>query len=208
MNSFKLPIVLLVNGSFPSHSRPLNVLKSAGTVICTDGSANRLLKLGLIPHIIIGDLDSLDFPLESFKGLIIPVPDQEKTDLEKALDWCLKNNILKLVILGATGNRDDQGLVNLFLLAEYLELDITLITDYFTINALRGERTFSSFKDQIVSLIPVQHIDSITTSGLSFPLQNESLKQTSRGISNRSLGSSFNIKSSHKLWIFRSHAAP
>ncbi|MEE8334813.1 MAG: thiamine diphosphokinase [Candidatus Neomarinimicrobiota bacterium] len=206
MNSFRLPIVLLVNGSFPSHSRPLNVLKSAGTVICTDGSANRLIKQGLIPHVIIGDLDSLDFPLESFKGLVIPVPDQGKTDLEKALDWCLKNNILKLFILGATGNRDDHGLANLFLAAEYLELDITIITDFFTINAMLGEKTFSSFKAQTVSLVPVQPIDSITTSGLSFPLLNESLKQTGRGISNRSLGSTFKIKSSHKLWIFRSHA--
>ena len=58
--SFKSPVVILANGAFPISKIPLDQLKSAGTVICTDGSANNLSTLGLTPHVIIGDLDSID----------------------------------------------------------------------------------------------------------------------------------------------------
>jgi len=206
MNSFKAPVILLANGPFPRHSCPLDVLKSAGTVICTDGSANSLLRQKLVPHIIIGDMDSIDFPGDSFPGLIINTPDQEKTDLHKALDWCRKNNILKINILGATGDREDQTLTNIFLLLEYYDLDLTIITDYFTINISQGERTFSSFKKQIVSLFPLEPMESISTSGLAYALEKETLEHHSQGISNISKGSTFLIKSSHKLLIFRSHS--
>jgi len=90
--SFKSPVVILANGAFPTHPIPLEILADAGTVICTDGSANTLDKLNLIPHVIIGDLDSID-PNNEFHGLEIHDPNQEKTDLEKALDWVAMNGI-------------------------------------------------------------------------------------------------------------------
>ena len=38
----KSPAVLLVNGEYPTHPAPLGILRSANTIICTDGSANLL----------------------------------------------------------------------------------------------------------------------------------------------------------------------
>ena len=83
--SFKSPVVILANGAFPTHLMPLEILEDAGTVICTDGSANALAKLDLSPHVIIGDLDSID-PDYEFHGLEIHDPNQENTDLEKVLE--------------------------------------------------------------------------------------------------------------------------
>ena len=68
--SFKLPVVILANGSFPTHHIPIEQLKAAGTVICTDGAANYLSKPNLIPHVIIGDMDSIN-PKYQFKGIKI-----------------------------------------------------------------------------------------------------------------------------------------
>lgn len=81
-NSFKSPIIILANGAFPTHLIPLEILEDAGTVICTDGSANTLDTLNLVPHVIIGDLDSID-PDYEFHGLEIHDPNQDNTDLEK-----------------------------------------------------------------------------------------------------------------------------
>ena len=89
--SFKSPVVILANGSFPTHPIPLKFLTDAGTVICTDGSANTLDKLNLIPHVIIGDLDSID-PNNKFHGLEIHDQNQENTDLEKGLADLLRLN--------------------------------------------------------------------------------------------------------------------
>jgi len=119
ISAFQPPIVILANGQFPTHPVPLHTLHNAGTVICTDGSGDTLLKMGHHPHIMIGDLDSTDLQSHDFKGLWIPVTDQETTDLQKALSWCLVNQLTTVTILGATGNREDHSLGNLHALAEF-----------------------------------------------------------------------------------------
>ena len=78
--SFKFPLVILANGSFPSTPRPLQQLESAGTVICTDGAVNSLAQLKLIPHVIIGDMDSID-PRYEFNGIKIQDKNPENSDL-------------------------------------------------------------------------------------------------------------------------------
>ena len=64
-------------------------------LIATDGAANGLIELGIIPHIIIGDLDSFDSTLlpENANSQIIQIVDQEKNDFEKALDYRAKTRI-------------------------------------------------------------------------------------------------------------------
>ena len=72
-------------------------------LIATDGAANGLIEIGIEPHIIIGDLDSFDsshLP-ENSRSQIIHIPDQEKNDFEKALDYCLDNNLLDIEICRA-----------------------------------------------------------------------------------------------------------
>ncbi len=104
---FQPPIVILANGLFPSHTYPLQILDEAGTVICTDGSADSLLNLGHTPHIIIGDQDSTSLNKNEFRGLWIATPDQNKTDLQKTLEWCFVNDLHDVVVLGAMGKRED-----------------------------------------------------------------------------------------------------
>ena len=38
------PYIILANGQYPTHPAALNKLHTAGTIICTDGSANKLLE--------------------------------------------------------------------------------------------------------------------------------------------------------------------
>ena len=70
----------------------------------------------------------------------------------------------------------------------------------------QGKRSFTSFKEQLVSILPVEDIQSITTEGLEFPLIDEPFPLSSRGISNRATGHQFIITSSGKIWVFRSHS--
>ncbi len=55
------PYIILANGQYPTHPAALNKLHTAGTIICTDGSANKLLENGLAPNVIIGDMDSVSY---------------------------------------------------------------------------------------------------------------------------------------------------
>ena len=51
--------VILANGEFPTHTLPLKILNSAKNIICTDGSADKLIDINIKPNLVIGDLDSL-----------------------------------------------------------------------------------------------------------------------------------------------------
>ena len=204
---FNKPFIILANGQYPSHPAALNMLHTAGTIICTDGSANKLLENGLTPNVIIGDMDSTTVGQDSFKGLYVKISDQDNTDLDKALEWCKVNSLSQLTVLGTSQLREDHTIGNLILLANYSEeLDINFVTDYFTITCHHGKRSFTSFKQQLVSLLPVEDIKSITTEGLEFPLIDELFPLSSRGISNRATGHQFIISSSGKIWVFRSHS--
>ena len=204
---FNKPFIILANGQYPSHLSALNKLHTAGTIICTDGSANKLLENGLTPNVIIGDMDSTTVDQNSFKGLYVKIIDQENTDLDKAFEWCRLNNLSPLTVLGTSQLREDHTIGNLILLANYSdELDINFVTDYFTITCHHGKRSFTSFKQQLVSIVPVEDIQSITTKGLEFPLIDEPFPLSSRGISNRATSHQFIITSSGKIWVFRSHS--
>jgi thiamine pyrophosphokinase len=204
---FNKPFIILANGQYPSHLSALNKLHTAGTIICTDGSANKLLENGLTPNVIIGDMDSTTVDQNSFKGLYVKIIDQDNTDLDKAFEWCKLNNLSPLTVLGTSQLREDHTIGNLILLANYSdELDINFVTDYFTITCHHGKRSFTSFKQQLVSIVPVEDIQSITTKGLEFPLIDEPFPLSSRGISNRATGHQFIITSSGKIWVFRSHS--
>ena len=204
---FNKPFIILANGQYPSHPAALYKLQTAGTIICTDGSGNKLLENGLAPNVIIGDMDSTTIDQDSFKGLYVKISDQDNTDLDKALEWCKVNSLSPLTVLGTSQLREDHTIGNLILLANYSdELDINFVTDYFTITCHHGKRSFTSFKQQLVSLLPVEDIKSITTEGLEFPLIDEPFPLSSRGISNRATGHQFIITSSGKIWVFRSHS--
>ena len=203
---FQTPIVVLANGRFPSHPNPLEVLDSAGTVICTDGSADILLKFGRTPHIIIGDLDSTKLKKSDFKGLWIPDQDQYKTDLQKTLEWCLLNDLNEIAVLGAMGEREDHSLGNLHVLAEFSEkMTVHFITDFARIYCVKGQQTFQSKKGQQISITAVEEVSSITTKGLKYALNNELFPPACNGISNEAEGDEFSINTSHPIWLFINH---
>ena len=53
------PVVIVANGDFPFHKEPLLILQDANTIICCDGAVNHLVKNGMEPHYILGDMDSI-----------------------------------------------------------------------------------------------------------------------------------------------------
>lgn len=200
---FTEPIVIAANGPFPTHPIPLKAMDESGTLICTDGSADKILDSGNEPHVIIGDEDSTHLNPSDCKGLWISAPDQNKTDLHKTLDWCSMNNIKTVTIVGATGDRDDQTQANISLIGRFVpEMNITIITDVSTISCHNGNAGFISFKGQTVSLIGS---GTITTQGLKFELDNQKLEHITHGVSNRAEGTQFEVESDEPVWVFRAH---
>lgn len=125
--------VVLANGSYPSHPCPLALLQRATTLVCTDGAAQILPAPLLSRAWIVGDMDSIPPALRhTCASRLIHDACQENNDLTKAVQFCVRQGIRQLTILGATGRREDHSLGNISLLADYAPLldGVQMVTDY------------------------------------------------------------------------------
>ena len=200
------PIVIVANGKYPTHHYPLELLNEAKTIICTDGSANKVKNHGYEPTFVIGDMDSVTNIHKFNNSEFIHIPRQDNTDLEKVFNYCINSSIKEVTVLGATGIRDDLALANLLLIMRYhSKLRIHMVTDIYTIECTKRKQSFSSFPEQNISLIAIYKVKSVTTKGLKYALTRQSLSPSGHGVSNIAKGNEFTISSSGKILLFRGH---
>jgi thiamine pyrophosphokinase len=164
--------VIVADGIFPVHEIPLGYLKAASRIICCDGSAENLIRAGYIPDAIVGDMDSLNESIAGrFQDRIFRNSDQETNDLTKAVKWCAERGLRDLVIVGATGKREDHTIGNISLLAEYIsEMNVKMVTDSGILLAFSESAVISSFPGQQVSIFSIDPDTEITSQGLRYPL--------------------------------------
>jgi thiamine pyrophosphokinase len=170
--------IILANGKFPDAKIPLAFLDSAKKIICCDGAVNKLVKYGLEPDAIVGDLDSVsaELKLKYSDRLYEDKIDQDTNDLTKAVRYCVDNDILDVVILGATGIREDHTIANISLLLEYLELlEVRIISDYGTWLPLKSTTAFPSWEGQQISIFSMDSDLEVSSEGLKFPLNKTKL---------------------------------
>ena len=200
------PTVVLANGEFPEHKSALCVLRQNISIICTDGSFDKLRQYGLLPKVIIGDFDSTKIKNKKNEALWIEKPDQNKTDLEKTFEWCLSKNIRKIILLGAGGLREDHMLGNLFIISKFSDLfEIEVVTNHSTIFCFKGSKEIKTKTGQQISIVAAENVDRITTTGLKYKLTNEPLIPSSKAISNEALGKKIFIECTNKVFLFLNH---
>jgi thiamine pyrophosphokinase len=185
--------IILADGRFPVHEIPLGYLKNAERIVCCDGSAETLINAGMIPEAIVGDMDSLKKGIaKRFSDRIYRDKDQDINDLTKAVHWCIKRDFRDLVILGATGKREDHTVGNISLLAEYVkDADIIMITDTGILRPFLESCKVPSFPGQQVSIFSIDPDTVLNSKGLKYPLKNRKLKNWWNATLNEAVGESF-----------------
>ena len=165
-------------------------------LVAVDGGLHHLTRIGLKPHLLIGDLDSVDASeLAEIIEAGIEVqrfpPAKDKTDLELALEYALKIGYAQIVIAYPFGDRVDHTLGNLSMLTRPDLLGKTLLLDDGLVEArlLNASASLSTQPGELVSLIAWSvPVEGITTKGLQYPLNNETIVPwQTRGISNVAL---------------------
>lgn len=189
-------IVILADGNFPSHEIPLTVLRNASHIICCDGGAKSLLKSGLEPFAIVGDCDSLNPEIfRKYSDRIFKDTEQETNDLTKAVRWCSERGYDDIVILGATGKREDHTVGNISLLTEYAQfINIKMITDTGIFYPVLKNSRFESSPGQQVSIFSINSETEITSSGLLYPLIKRKLKNWWEASLNEATGDHFELE--------------
>lgn len=170
--------VILANGVYPSHPIALGHLKLARRIICCDGSVNALVENGYEPFAIVGDCDSLDQQIaEKYQDKIFRDEDQETNDLTKSVKWCSDRNYSDVVILGATGKREDHTLGNISLLVEYAHyMKVIMVTDTGIFHPLLESTRLKSAKGQQISIFSITPDTEIDSTGLKYSLTRRKIR--------------------------------
>lgn len=164
--------ILLADGNYPSHPKPLSLLHSGAPVVCCDGAANRFVSEGGIPLAIVGDGDSLSDEVRlRFSDRLHIVREQETNDLTKAVNYICGRGETNILILGATGKRECHTLGNIALLMDYHRrgIRVAMFTDHCELRPLSGTQTFAVQPGQQLSIINFG-AELLGSEGLRYPI--------------------------------------
>lgn len=200
--------VVVANGNFPVTPLPLEMLRKASVVIACDGAVEALHHSGFVPHAIVGDFDSIPESMRRLYADRIHVEkDQGTNDLTKAIRFACERGEQEILIVGATGLREDHTLGNISLLADYGKFlrRVEMLTDYGLFTPMYQTTTFESLPGQQISIFSLSPDVRITTERLRWPLKEQALSNWWQGTLNEALESSFTIRmsGSGNLVIYR-----
>ncbi len=198
MSAFEtFDVIVLANGLFPVRQSVLDLLYRANMLICCDGAAHNLLGRNITPDYIVGDSDSLTDDVRSTWGdRIISVPDQDTNDLTKAILFCIGKGYRSVLIIGATGLREDHTLGNISLLQYYSTLldSVSMFSDFGFFTPITSTTRFSSCAGQQVSLFSLTPDCRLTFHGLKYPFDKNCLTSWWQGTLNEAVANEFTIE--------------
>ena len=174
-------VVILCDGAFPTEPYPLYLLDSAEGVVCCDGVLVKYLEHfpDRTPLAVVGDMDSLPSEVkEQFSGILFPESEQDYNDMTKAMRWVLREHpeVQEIVILGATGLREDHTIGNLGLLMEYTRLfdladrKVSMVSDYGTAFAITDSCDLHLGEGRRFSFFSADNSLKVQSKGLQWPL--------------------------------------
>lgn len=203
-----LPQAVVVDaGCFPRKDIAREWLAHCDRVVCCDGAANQYVETGYPLWRIVGDCDSLTPAImKKYSEIIRRFPDQETNDQTKSVKYLAAKGLKRIVILGATGLREDHTLGNLSLLVDYLKegIDARAYTDYGVFIPVTGVRKFYCPAGTQVSIFNFG-ASGLRSEGLKYPIRDfDNLWQ---GTLNETLDESFIIHATGSYMIFINYPA-
>jgi thiamine pyrophosphokinase len=164
----------------------------ADLVVAADGGALICERWGIVPHVVVGDMDSLGREgverLRARGARIEAYPrEKDETDLELAIEAARKAGADEIVLVAAFGGkRLDHEIANVLLLAAGSRM--SAVRGGTVMRVIRdGERvSLDGEPGDLVSLVPLaDDVQGVRTDGLRYPLRDEPLRfARARGVSN------------------------
>jgi thiamine pyrophosphokinase len=192
------PALIIANGADCGDDLLQQLMEWSPYVLALDGAVHRLLERNIRFDAWLGDFDSgagVDEMALSKMGDIqrIWAEDQDKTDLEKGIEFLISKGHVAANIIWGTGRRADHTINNMATLWRYHnQITLSLLDDHSRVYPLN--RQFKKWypAGTAISLIPVGYASGINSSNLEYLLLNHRLELPhSTGSSNRVLEDGF-----------------
>ena len=193
VESFTGKTAILAAGDFPRSPAARAVLDSARRVVCCDGAAAAFIRrTRRAPDAIVGDLDSLPATIRRrFADRVVRVSEQDDNDLAKAFAFCMAKGWSDIVVLGATGGREDHTIGNIAWLADFAETapEVAMVTDSGIFTVLRAPGgTLETEPGMQLSFFGFDMRGKITAEGVLYPVDGLELRRWHTATLNEATG--------------------
>lgn len=186
-------VVLLSNGDLHDSAYARSKIMPDDIIIAANGGSRLAYEMNVVPHLLIGDRDSLPDYLDEWLNTHQVSPykystEKDETDLELALSHAISLGATSVLFLGLTGSRTDHMLANfsLLMLAYEAKIQAEVIVGREHLYLVYDQLELIGEIGQTVSLLPWgRDAYEVYTQGLKWSLQGDTLPfGPARGISN------------------------
>jgi thiamine pyrophosphokinase len=180
--------LLLIGGAGPGRDALSAIVGDMELVVAADSGLDLALSAGLVPELVVGDMDSLSDRtlLDRFEPsrLLIFPREKDETDTEIGLRVMLERGCTDITIAGGGGGRLDHGL-GIIALFERENPPSRWLTGKEDIHLVRREAQFMGWGGSTVSVFPVgERAAEMHSEGLKWPLDGLEFRRGFAGISN------------------------
>ena len=190
--------LLCADGEWPPESvwKPLS--EQCGVIVGVDGGTDAAISRNIVVNLATGDFDSItDTEVER-----IALPDQNSSDLEKTLQYAAESGAETVEVVGVEGGEIDHQLAAFAALIEAPpELDIHLHMSEHVVMRCLDELEMVLPEGTKLSLFAFTACANVSISGVEFPLEEEPLAFSTRGLHNVALGGPIHIQSDGALVV-------
>ncbi len=202
-------ILVAANGIWPSQAIWKPLVDNSDIIVACDGAVVQLLQNDIVPHYVVGDLDSvpiemINSKLEQLGVAVIPILNQNSSDLAKALDHCKGLGANRIDVIGIEGGRLDHQIGAYFSLCEQ-NSNAILHLEKWSVRLVPSEGLIVDYieKNKNISLFAIGTVEGVIITGVKWPMNNEKLTPGSKGLHNESNGGKIQIshQSGHLLLL-------
>jgi thiamine pyrophosphokinase len=193
---------LIFIGGDPPHPNVRQHLPADAYVIAADSGYAHAIAMGFVPNELVGDMDSITaVDLSDARDLNILISqfptDKDLTDTEIAIASAIARQSTHITVVSGGGDRFDHvlGMVH-SLASSALTVETTLLIGTTRVSYATYTKEFriTTQPGNTISLIPLGGAATVTTVGLQWELNNDTLQSfASRGVSNIATGESVSI---------------
>lgn len=178
--------IILANGEYGRLEFYTDIFKPDDIVICADGGANYAYRLGVMPSMIIGDMDSiLPEVKDYFRRSNIEMKKYPRrkdfTDTQLAMEIAEQLGADEIILLGTQGKRLDHTLANIYSgveMADRLKMVMHYGPDC-RIFLVSSKLELQGHKGDTVSILSLtEKAGGVSLSGFEYPLDNALLQSS------------------------------